>query len=154
MARKPPWNHGAYKVQASLTSSTLLTEMEQQWHEPQKLNNENNLQLKNSKKENKKKRNQGKAKCEKKPFFWSIAGRSNRAFTIFTVISPSPKLLLWCLVASSTLWRAASTLSDGKPSLQTMHRYVGAHIMYFWLSLVGSDGKIFGPQSWWKFCTA
>lgn len=29
--------------------------MEQQWHEPQKLNNENNLQLKNSKKENKKK---------------------------------------------------------------------------------------------------
>ena len=94
MARKPPWNHGAYKVQASLTSSTLLTEMEQQWHEPRKLNNENNLQLKNSKKENKKKRNQGKAKCEKKPFFWSIAGWSNRAFTIFTVMSPSPKLLL------------------------------------------------------------
>lgn len=69
MARKPPRNHGAYKVQASLTSSTLLTEMEQQWHEPRKLNNENNLQFKNSKKENKKKRNQGKAKCEKKTFF-------------------------------------------------------------------------------------
>lgn len=50
MARKPPWNHGAYKIQASLTSSTLLTEMEQQWHEPQKLNNENNLQLKNVRK--------------------------------------------------------------------------------------------------------
>ena len=150
MARKPPRNHGAYKVQASLTCSTLLTEMEQQWHEPQKLNNENNLWHKNSKKES----NEGKAKSEKKPFFWSTAGWSNRAITIFTVMSPSPKLLLWCFVASSTLWRAASTLSDGKPSLQTMHRYVGAHIMYFWLSLVGSDGKIFGPQSWWKFCTA
>ena len=149
-ARKPPRNHGAYKVQASLTSSTLLTEMEQQWHEPQKLNNENNLWHKNSKKES----NEGKAKSEKKPFFWSTAGWSNRAIRIFTVMSPSPKLLLWCFVASSTLWRAASTLSDGKPSLQTMHRYVGAHIMYFWLSLVGSDGKIFGPQSWWKFCTA
>ena len=154
MARKPPRNHGVYKIQASLTCSTLLTEMEQQWHEPQKSNNENNLQLKNRKKENKKKRNQGKAKCEKNPFFWSIAGWSNRAITIFTVMSPSPKLLLWCFVASSTLWRAASTLSDGKPSLQTMHRYVGAHIMYFWMSLVGPDGKIFGPQSWWKFCTA
>ena len=108
----------------------------------------------NSKIAKKKKRNQGKAKCEKKPFFWSIAGWSNRAITIFTVMSPSPKLLLWCFVASSTLWRAASTLSDGKPSLQTMHRYVSAHIMYFWLSLVGPDGKMFGPQSWWKFCTA
>lgn len=43
--------------------------MEQQWHEPRKLNNENNLQLKSCKKENKKKRNQGKAKCEKKLFF-------------------------------------------------------------------------------------
>lgn len=94
MPRKPPRNHGAYKVQASLTSSTLLTEMEQQWHELRKSNNENNLQLKNSKKENKKKRNQGKAKCEKKPFFGSIAGWSNRAITIFTVMSPSPKLLL------------------------------------------------------------
>ena len=69
MARKPPRNHGAYKVQASWTSSTLLTEMEQQWHEPQKLNNENNLQLKSCKKENKKKRNQGKAKSEEKSFF-------------------------------------------------------------------------------------
>ena len=94
MARKPPRNHGVYKIQASLTCSTLLTEMEQQWHEPQKLNNENNLQLKNRKKENKKKRNQGKAKCEKNPFFWSIAGWSNRAITMFTVMSPSPKLLL------------------------------------------------------------
>ena len=56
--------------------------------------NENNSQHKNSKKENKKKRNQGKAKWEKKPFFWSIAGWSNRAITIFTVMSPSPKLLL------------------------------------------------------------
>ena len=56
MARKPPRNHGVYKIQASLTCSTLLTEMEQQWHEPQKLNNENNLQLKNRKKEKKESR--------------------------------------------------------------------------------------------------
>ena len=69
MARKPPWNHGAYKVQASLTSSTLLTEMEQQWHEPRKLNNENNLQLKNSKKENKKKGIKGKQNVRKNLFF-------------------------------------------------------------------------------------
>ena len=94
MARKPPWNHGAYKVQASSTSSTLLTEMEQQWHEPRKLNNENNLLLKNSKKENKKKGIKGKQNLRKKPFFWSIAGWSNRAITIFTIMSPSPKLLL------------------------------------------------------------
>ena len=47
--------------------------MEQQWHEPQKLNNENNLQLKSCKKENKKKRNQGKAKSEEKSFFFGLS---------------------------------------------------------------------------------
>ena len=60
-ARKPPRNHGAYKVQASLTSSALLTEMEQQWHEPQKLNNENNLA--------KKKVMKGKQNLRKNLFF-------------------------------------------------------------------------------------
>lgn len=42
----------------------------------------------------KKKVMKGKQNLRKKPFFWFIAGWSNRAFTIFTVISPSPKLLL------------------------------------------------------------
>ena len=43
--------------------------MEQQWHEPRKLNNENNLQLKSCKKENKKKGIKGKQNVRKNFFF-------------------------------------------------------------------------------------
>lgn len=35
-----------------------------------------------------------------------------------TIINPSPKLLLWCLVPSSIVCKAASILSAGKPSLE------------------------------------
>ena len=37
---------------------------------------------------------------------------------LLTIINPSPKLLLWCLVPSSIVCKAASILSDGKPSLE------------------------------------
>ena len=36
---------------------------------------------------------------------------------LLTIIKPSPKLLLWCLVPSSIVCKAASILSGGKPSL-------------------------------------
>ena len=47
-----------------------------------------------AKKKTRKKGIKGKQNVRKKPFFGSIAGWSNRAITIFTVMSPSPKLLL------------------------------------------------------------
>ena len=47
-----------------------------------------------AKKKTRKKGIKGKQNVRKNLFFWSIAGWSNRAITIFTVMSPSPKLLL------------------------------------------------------------